>query len=203
MSAATASVVHDLARLVQRRAGQLRAELWRGALGRMAIAEAGLAAGRFEAIAVRGSHGDATAAEALSDGGPVERDRTALCEALRAALVALDAAQAVADRYPPPHPPTEDDKAAIELINGKQSACANCARTKRSDGQPRWEPTDSRLQEATTVGGRLDRPMLLCVWCNEKVRAWGRLPTAAELDRHHEGKRVPWPADVERPADAK
>jgi hypothetical protein len=62
-------------------------------------------------------------------------------------------------------------------------------------GQPRKEWP--RGQGKTTVGGRLPFPMYLCDWCckivarTAEVLGTGRVPTEAELHRHHdEGKPV-------------
>jgi hypothetical protein len=178
----------------------LRAALYGGVLQRMADAEGGLTAGRFEALGSASDHGDTTASWALRGTGMAAGHRGELANALGAATTALRRALSVAALYPPPHPADDADRAALERINGREPCCESCARLRRPDGTPRWEPIDSRLMEATTVGGRLAEPLLLCVWCVERTRAWCRLPTVAELERHHAGQRVPWPDDVERSA---
>jgi hypothetical protein len=180
---------------------ELGAALRSGVLQRMAEAEAGVTARRFDAVGSSGTHTDATATMALREGDFAVRHRAELAGAVVSALLAVDRALTLARLYPVPHIADAADRAALARLNGKfEPGCDNCARTRREDGMPRWVPIDSRLTDATTVNGRLERPQLLCVWCVEKVRAWGRVPTVDELDRHHRGERVPWPADVERPA---
>jgi hypothetical protein len=190
-----------LARECHRSIVGLRRLIHDGVLQRMAEHEAGPVAARFEAVSARGSgHSDLTAGTAMAGADFASKHTAELAEALRAASHWLAAALTVAKLYPPPRAADAEDRAALERINGREPCCANCARTRREDGQPRWEPIDSRLKDATTVGDRLPEPMALCVWCVDRTRAWGRLPTADELNRHHRGERVPWPADVARPA---
>lgn len=50
-----------------------------------------------------------------------------------------------------------------------------------------WSPTH---REQTDVVGNLDRRYRLCSWCYGRVRLDGRLPTRAQLEAHHQGKRV-------------
>lgn len=190
----------ELACSLREAADSLRAALYTGVLQRMADAEGGLTAARFEALGSASGHGDTTASWALRGTGMAAGHRGELANALGAARAALERAVAVAALYPPPHAADDTDRAALARINGREPCCQNCAHVRAADGTPRWEPIDSRLQEATTVGGRLAEPMLLCVWCVERTRAWCRLPTVAELERHHAGQRVPWPDDVERSA---
>lgn len=103
--------------------------------------------------------------------------------------------------YGPPRAPNEADRRFVAQANGAgEPGCESCARTDVASGVARWVPIDSRLRGPTDVGGRLDRPMALCVWCHDKVESWGRIPTTAEVAAHHEGRRVNWPDDVARPA---
>jgi hypothetical protein len=103
--------------------------------------------------------------------------------------------------YGPPRHSNEADRLALARQNGRsEPGCESCARTEVARGVPRWVPIDSRLIGATDVGGRLEHPQLLCVWCHDKVERWGRLPTPDEIDAHHSGIRVRWPDDVARPA---
>lgn len=192
----TYELVCKLAKAVE----ALRSSMYSGGLQRLEEAEGGLTASCFEAIASGGSHADTTASWAQRGTGMAAGHRGELVKWINTARNAIEAARSVLALYPPPHHADDDDRAALARINGREPCCANCARLRRDDGQPRWEPIDSRLRDATTVGGRLDEAVLLCVWCVERVRAWGRLPNVAELERHHRGERVPWPADVAKPA---
>lgn len=190
----------DLACRLADTVAALQSALYSGVLQRIAEAEGGLTAGRFEALGAGSGHSDTTASWALRGAGMAAGHRGELANALGAARAAVEAAVAVAALYPPPRVADDADRAALARLNGREPCCENCASVRRPDGTSRWEPIDSRLQEATTVGGRLAVPKLLCVWCVERVRAWGRLPSTTELERHHAGQRVPWPDDVERSA---
>lgn len=105
----------------------------------------------------------------------------------------------IIERYPVPKVPRVDRR-GLGIVGPTALACANCAGIEGPAGGPRFEPVRSDLAGPTTVGGRLDEPVLLCAWCYGCVRDWGRVPTPAELERHHRGLRVSWPDDVERPA---
>lgn len=112
----------------------------------------------------------------------------------------INMAIAIVERYPVPHRATAVDRNGLGLVRS-DPGCENCARTESPAGGPRWEPP--RTTTPTTVEDRLPAPTLLCDWCYQRVRAWGRLPTPPELERHHRGDRVPWPSDVPRPPDRK
>ena len=116
--------------------------------------------------------------------------------ALNDARHALRRALAIAALYP-----ARDAHALVTLAKG-DPGCENCARTKGPSGAPRFELVHPKLLARTTVGGRLARPLYLCRWCYDRVILWDRLPTTAELTAHHNGRRVPWPADVPRPQEA-
>jgi hypothetical protein len=178
----------------------LRTALHSGALQRMEESAAGLTAQRFDRLAQRGSHSDSTAMLAQRETDMAGAHRAELVGSITTALLALSRCLELAALYPPPHVADEEDRAALARINGRaEPGCQNCARLTLEDGQRRWEPIDPRLSEATTVGQRLTEALLLCSWCVDRTRAWGRLPTPEELRRHHAGQRVPWPDDVERP----
>lgn len=180
--------------------GRLRRLLYEGLARRMAEAEAGLSAVRPSMTGNGGDPADPTAGRALAaDDDPARAHQAALALALRTAAGEARLALTLADLYPPPHVADAEDRAELARINGRaEPSCQNCARTRRPDGGPRWEPIDARRTEATTVGGRLVEPILLCRWCYDRVASWGRLPRLDELERHHRGERVPWPGDVPR-----
>lgn len=148
---------------------------------------------------------DATPSTIRHDGsaGGVDqatRDEHDLDATLKHASVAITKAWEIVGRYPPPHRANDADRVALGKANARpEPGCESCARTESAAGGPRWEPPRSGQANATTVGGRLAEPKLLCEWCYQCVRRWGRLPTVAELERHHRGEIVPWPADVKRP----
>ena len=148
-----------------------------------------------------GPHADPTALRASRASDMAGQHHRDVAKAVRRAHGAVIDALRLAALYPEPRPADAADRAALARLNGHaEPGCQSCARIVGPAGVARWEPIDTRLQEATTVGDRLDEPWLLCVWCHDKARLWGRLPTPAELAMHHRGARVPWPADVERPA---
>lgn len=145
----------------------------------------------------RGAYGDPTAAAALRNrdvADPAALDRLALGALVHAAASALRRAERLCERYPVATEPA----LALGGANSAAPGCTSCARLPGARGR-RWEPPDGRLAGPTTVGGRLEAPTWLCVWCVERLRSWGRLPTVDELDRHHAGRRVPWPADIPQP----
>lgn len=94
--------------------------------------------------------------------------------------------------------PRAADVAALrrKAEDDNRTWCENCATIDNPiTGQPRKEWP--RGQGKTTVGGRLPFPMYLCDWCckivvrTAEVLGTGRVPTEAELHRHHdEGKPV-------------
>jgi hypothetical protein len=190
----------QLAAALHNSVSALQTALFGGVLQRMDEAARGLRASRFDAVTSRGGHSDATAGVALAETDLAVTHRAEVDERLWAARGTLGVLEHLFALYPPPRVADAADRAALERLNGREPCCQNCARTRRSDGEPRWVPVDTRLTEATTVGGRLPEALLLCVWCVEKVRAWGRAPNIDELERHHAGQRVDWPPDVARPS---
>lgn len=165
---------------------------------RMRDSEGGLRASSYEPRIVAGSPVD-TVTSSLFTLDDVEQDRWRLVAALASACDVMREALRICARYPRPHVPDADELAAIARENERrEGGCESCARTRRPDGERRFEPIYSQLTEATTVGDRLDEAMLLCRWCYDRTSAWGRLPNVDELERHHRGERVPWPSDVER-----
>lgn len=164
-------------------------------MGRMRDAQGGLRARRYD-VTRSGGRRDATFAgvgddRALSD----ERE---LDESLATAARVLARAWAIVASYPPAHTATAADRRSLGLGDGPY--CASCAQTNRADGSPREEPIRADLIGPTDVGGRLAEAKPLCAWCYSSTRDWGRLPTPAEVERHHTRGRVPWPSDVEKPA---
>lgn len=173
-----------------------------GVLQRVAEAEGGLTASRADRSAIAGgAHADPTARLALRgvELASAHRDEVQrLLVHLRAQTDRL--AQLVA-LYPTPHAAGEADRLALARLNARsEPGCQSCARIPGPRGGPRWEPAHPKLDGPTWAGGRLAEPMWLCRWCYEALLAWNRLPSEKELVRHHAGQRVPWPADVERPA---
>lgn len=167
-------------------------------MGRIRDAQGGLRARTFDGGGHSMRH-DATFAGALTtDQATVdERDLdAALTHAARAMTRAWD----IVGRYPPPHRPTDADRLALGRGRAcEEPGCESCARTTSPAGGPRWEPPRQGMAHPTFVGDRLSEPKLLCEWCYSCVRRWGRLPSVNELERHHRGEIVAWPADVKRP----
>lgn len=183
--------------------GALCAELAHGLLQRITEAQGGLAAARPERIGTRGvSLADPTAVSAMRGLDLAAAHRNELEHCIGRARTAIHRALDIAAGYPEPREPDAGARAALSRLNDHSDpGCESCARVAGPAGGPRWEPPDARLDgHRTDACGALDRAMWLCRWCHDAVRRWGRLPTLAELERHHDGKRVPWPADVERPA---
>jgi hypothetical protein len=180
---------------------RLRAALYDGALQRIHEAQAGLAASRFDAISRSGAPGDPTGSLAMRGRDAAASHADELTALIATARNALGRAVGIVAMYPPARVADAEDRAALERINGKREPCCqNCAELRTPNGHRRWEPIDAAMSEATTLGGILPEPMLLCQWCRKRTTAWGRLPKLDELTRHHAGQRVPWPADVARPA---
>lgn len=185
-------------------ATRLRNEITGGVLQRMDEASSGLAAARTDrGRGAQGDHADPVFAAYLRSTTSTDlaaMHRAELDRCMARAASALRRALELAPLYPEPHPADEAAKLALARINDRaEPGCQNCERIKGPAGTPLWTPIDSRLMEATTVGGRLPEPWLLCVWCHDKVRLWGRRPSESELERYHAGQRVTWPADVPRP----
>lgn len=129
------------------------------------------------------------------------RDLRKLDRALEGIELHLRQIEAVLDAYGPARVANELDRLALARLNVQPVAgCGNCARVEGANGGPRWEPADTRNPHPTTAGGALAEPMVLCSWCRNRLDLWGRLPSERELERHHRGDRVPWPADVPRPS---
>jgi hypothetical protein len=167
-------------------------------MGRMRDAQGGLRAKNFEATGGSMRH-DATFAGVQTLDQAVIDERH-LDEAIKAAAVALGRAWDIIGRYPPPHRATDADRADLGRVKADEDpGCESCARTTSPAGGPRWEPPRAGMANPTFVGDRLEAPMLLCEWCYQCVRRWGRAPTPGELEAHHRGDIVPWPDDVPRP----
>lgn len=195
----------ERARMVAGRMGLLAARLdainaGTTLLGRMRDAQGGPQAQRFDAQRSGPSVPDPTYAAAVRGADAATRDIAHLDRICNRLVALVDEAWQIADRYPPPRSATEADRLALARENDRgEDGCANCARIEGERGGPRWSPVHPKLHDATDVGGRLAEPMRLCRWCWERVTEWGRLPSPAELQIHHRGRRVPWPADVPRP----
>jgi hypothetical protein len=167
-------------------------------MGRIRDAQGGIRAKAWDTNGGSARH-DATFAGAMM-GDQAVHDEHALDAALKAAAVALGKAWEIVGRYPPPHRATDADLLALGRANGSaEPCCQSCSRIVSPAGGPRWEPPRPGMAQPTFVGGRLEEPKLLCEWCYQCVRRWGRLPSVTELERHHRGEIVPWPADVRRP----
>lgn len=175
-------------------------DLAHGLADRIWEAEQGVSASSWDAGHGAGSYADPTATAALRGPDVARRDRVELERLLRRIVSAAVRASDVAAAYPAVHIADDRSRALLERMNGvRAQGCESCARLRTADGLPRWEPTDVRRDGPTTVFGRLSAPMWLCSWCADRVQSWGRLPMPGELEAHHAGKRVSWPADVTRP----
>lgn len=169
---------------------------------RMRQAVPGLPAQRFEASTRSSMVADPTGTAALAEATDrATADLRMLDRVLVQAKRAVDELLRLVDRYPPPHVGATD-RLLAEAEADAEPGCWSCARVPGPAGTPRWEPPIAGLG-ATDVGGRLDVPRLLCWWCYDRARLWGRLPTEEELQAHHSGKRVRWPSNVPRPPDPK
>ena len=166
-------------------------------MGRIRDAQGNLRAKAFDATGRGTQRHDATFG---SMGDQAVTDERHLDEAIKAASTAVNRAWEIIARYPAPHRATDADRLALGRANGRaEPGCENCARTTSPAGGPRWEPPRAGMAHPTFCGDRLEKPMLLCEWCYQCVRRWGRVPSVAELEAHHRGDMVPWPADVKRP----
>jgi hypothetical protein len=177
----------------------LRAALHSGVWQRMTDYTDGPGTSRLDGLGATG-HGpvaDPTAMAALGRNRSMAGShRTELDQAMAEAATALGRALRLAGLYP-----ARDAHALVVLAKG-EPGCESCARTTGPAGTPRYEPIHPKLLHRTDVAGRLDRPLHLCRWCYDRTVLWDRLPVVAELELHHAGRRVPWPADVARPAEA-
>jgi hypothetical protein len=172
----------------------LRAALHSGVWQRMTDYADGPATARLDGITHSGVLADPTAVAALSRNRSMAGNhRVEFDRAMTEAAAALGRAIGLAALYP-----QRDAHELLTLAKG-EPGCDNCAQTTGPSGQPRWEPVKSNLARRTDVDGRLPRAVHLCRWCYDHVILWERLPTVAELELRHSGRRVPWPADVPRP----
>jgi hypothetical protein len=167
-------------------------------IGRIRDAQGGLRARTFDG-GTRTMRHDSAFAGALSV-DQASLDERDLDKAIAAAAKELNRAWEIIGRYPPPHRPTDADRLALgRAVASAEPGCESCSRTVSPAGGPRWEPPRPGMAHPTFVGDRLTEPKLLCEWCYQCVRRWGRLPSVTELDRHHRGGIVAWPNDVRRP----
>lgn len=168
-------------------------------IGRMRDLQGPLRAKSYDAER-RSFRADATPAAARAADQAVADERE-LNRCITQASVAVAQAWRILGRYPAPRRPNPAEQAAVGRLNGRgEMVCQSCARTTDGTGAPRCEPVRADLSGPTTVGDRLHEALALCRWCYGCVRDWNRLPTPEELSVHHRGGRVPWPADVPRPA---
>lgn len=165
-------------------------------IGRMRDTQAGIRARNYEASGRSTMRHDATFGGVGR--GRAEEDEANVDRLLCTAAAKTTEALQILKNYPPAHVATAEDRRALGLGDGPW--CTSCAGTPGPDGSPRREPIRADLTGPTDVGGRLDVPVYLCGWCYGCVRDWGRVPTPAEVERHHTVGRVPWPADVPKPA---
>lgn len=174
----------------------LRDALHSGVWQRMTDYADGPATARFDGIGHGGALADPTATAALSRNRSMAGShRVEFDRALTDATAALSRALCLAALYP-----QRDAHELLTLAKG-EPGCDNCAQTTGPAGTPRWEPIKSNLARRTDVDGRLPRAVHLCRWCYDHVILWDRLPTIAELELRHSGRRVPWPDDVPRPTE--
>lgn len=182
--------------------GELCAAIDHGLLARIVEAEAGPPAGRFDRSSARGggAGSDPTGDAALRRVDASGAHRAELARCVLRARGAIRRARQLAAGYPEARAAGAGERAELARVNGRgEPGCGSCARLQVAPGVPRWEPRDSRFAGPTSVAGRLAGPMVLCVWCHDRVAQWGRLPTVDELEAHHEGRRVRWPTDVPQP----
>lgn len=102
---------------------------------------------------------------------------TELDAALRQLHSAAEAIYRLASGWAPSAP---SPKAQRETEAANVAECFSC----RSHGH------HAPMHVHTDAGGVLPDPMALCRWCRDWARSQGRLPTAAETNRHHKGLRV-------------
>jgi hypothetical protein len=171
-----------------------------GLLQRLAEAEAGPAAARADRTSARGALlADPTAVAAMRGLDLAAAHRAELERCIGRARTAIRRALEIAAGYPEARAPDPGVATALARANDRADpGCESCARITGPAGVPRWEPPIGPL--CTDVAGALPEPARLCRWCWDAVSRWGRLPTVEELARHHDGRRVSWPDDVERPA---
>jgi hypothetical protein len=197
----------DLARLVDESVDvftELAALVHHGVLQRMAEAAPGVSVGRFDRPLVSGGRtvADPTATAALAGVDDLAAlHRSELERTLAAVRTRLRRCIDIARMYPEPRAADVADRAALARLNRMdERGCESCSRTTGPDNDPRFQPIYSRLSAPVLVDTEAGVTMWLCEWCWGAHRRWGRLPTLAELERHHAGQRVDWPADVPRPA---
>jgi hypothetical protein len=164
-------------------------------MGRMRDQQGPLRARSYEPSAASGRHDGTFAAANHTD--VAVHDEADLDRRLRLIAREVNGCWEILARYPVPHRGSAVDKAGV--VRDNDPGCQNCAQTTTADGNQRWEPPRPDGVKPSTVKGRLPEPMLLCTWCYDRVRAWDRLPTKREVERHHRGSQVPWPLDVPKP----
>jgi hypothetical protein len=163
-------------------AAALALELASGLGDRIEAAKRGVPAHRYEAQG-RGSMGDPTSAAAMGKPDRATTDGAQLEMAVRRAMNAMQRALEIADWYSPPAP-------LVEAMAGEQG-CDSCWRTYVSEGVRRWSPP---FVVSSYVSGVLHEPKALCSWCYKFTAKVGRLPTTNELERHHSGLKIMFPA---------
>jgi len=122
--------------------------------------------------------------EAAVNGDRVARDRREIDKHVAALDAHAQALDALLSAYTARAATSDERRAAA--ADG-QPGCQSCARTKGINDQPRYEPLKVR---SSRVKGKLGSPMALCGWCYTFVLRVNRLPSTAELDAHHQGRRV-------------
>lgn len=186
----TDEAVAALSEATVRLAAGVRHAVATGALRRLGEQRPGPGSGASGNGHAGPAYSDPTATAALAGHRDVAGAHRAEIERqLVRAVAALRQAADVCARYPVPMP----------APGVPEPGCESCARLRGPAGGHRWEPPDRRLSGPTDAGGRLPEKHYLCAWCHDKARAWGRLPTGAELEAHHAGRRVAWPKDVPQP----
>lgn len=173
----------------------IKAAVHSGAWQRMADYADGPGTVRFDGMSGLGTGvSDPTARAALDRVRSIANTHQGdLVKLLAEAETALGRAAALVGLYP-----VRDTGELLTLAKG-EPGCENCARIAGPRGPRRWEPIKPTLTNRTTVGGRLPKALYLCQWCYLRVLVWDRVPTEDELEMHHAGRRVPWPADVPQP----
>lgn len=82
-----------------------------------------------------------------------------------------------------PHAPS--DKQRTELTRTNEPECVHTRATVA-----KYEP----VHRTSDCGGVLPEPLPLCRFVYDFTRREGRLPTPAEMDRHHQGRTIRLPA---------